>query len=95
MVALAGFFSCKKSTTSTGGGGGTTEDTTTVKPQVDPTTANTIGFFLDDLQAKSFTAPSSFQPSSVPAAAGVTVTVDRSVVITKIPRSLASDNSNL
>ncbi|WP_430895201.1 MULTISPECIES: alpha-L-arabinofuranosidase [unclassified Paraflavitalea] len=95
IVTLVGFFSCKKSTTGGGGGGGTTEDTTTVQPQVDPATANTIGFFLDDWQAKSFTAPSGFQPSSVPAAAGVTVTVDRSVVITKIPRSLASDNSNL
>ena len=31
---------------------------TTIVPGVDPSIANTIGFFLDDWQPKTFTAPS-------------------------------------
>jgi hypothetical protein len=84
--------SCKKK-------GGTTPpptgDTTTVNPQVDPPLANTIGFFMDDWQPRTFTVPSTFTNTTVPAAAGVTVTVDRSNVITKVPRSFASNNANL
>jgi len=72
-----------------------TGDTTTVNPQVDPPLANTIGFFLDDWQPRTFTPPTTFTNISVPAAAGVTVTVDRSNVITKVPRSFASNNANL
>ena len=84
--------SCKKK-------GGTTPpptgDTTTVNPQVDPPLANTIGFFMDDWQPKTFTVPTTFTNTTVPAAAGVTVTIDRSNVLTKAPRSFASANSNL
>ncbi len=84
--------SCKKK-------GGTTPpptgDTTTVNPQVDPPLANTIGFFMDDWQPKTFTVPTTFTNTTVPAAAGVTVTIDRSNVLTKVPRSFASANSNL
>ncbi len=88
------FSSCKKSN------GGTEPvipptDTTTVNPQVDPALANTIGFFLDDWQPVNFTVPSSFTNTTIPAASGVTVTVDRSNVITKIPRSIAGNNANL
>lgn len=72
-----------------------TGDTTTVNPQVDPPLANTIGFFMDDWQPRTFTVPSTFTNTTVPAAAGVTVTVDRSNVITKVPRSFASNNANL
>lgn len=70
-------------------------DTTTVNPQVDPALASTIGFFLDDWEPRNFTLPSTFTNTTVPTAAGVTVTVDRSNVITKIPRSFAANNSNL
>lgn len=88
------FSSCKKSN------GGTDPvtpptDTTTVNPQVDPALANTIGFFLDDWQPVNFTVPSTFTNTTAPAASGVTVTVDRSNVITKIPRSIAGNNANL
>ncbi len=84
--------SCKKKGGSTPPPPG---DTTTVSPQVDPPLANTIGFFMDDWQPRTFSAPATFTNTAVPAAAGVTVTVDRSNVITKIPRGFASNNSNL
>ncbi|MBN8668269.1 MAG: alpha-L-arabinofuranosidase [Chitinophagales bacterium] len=70
-------------------------DTTTVNPQVDPALASTIGFFLDDWEPRNFTLPGTFTNTTVPAGAGVTVTVDRSNVITKIPRSFAANNSNI
>lgn len=86
------FLSCKKK-------GGTTPppvgDTTTVNPQVDPPLANTIGFFMDDWQPRTFTVPATFTNAPVPAASGVTVTIDRSNVLTKVPRSFASNNANL
>ena len=61
-------------------------DTTTVKPQVDPTLAPTIGFFMDDWEPKNFTVPSSSTPASLPTGVTSTVTIDRSNVVTKIPR---------
>src|SRR5215831_4924713 len=60
-------------------------DTTTVNPQVDPTLANTIGFFMDDWVPRNFTIPSSTTAASVPTGSAYTITVDRSDVITKIP----------
>jgi hypothetical protein len=92
IAVLPIMISCKKK-----GGSALppTGDTTTVNPQVDPALANTIGFFMDDWQPRNFTVPTTFTNSSVPASAGVTVTVDRSNVITKVPRSFASNNSNL
>ncbi len=70
-------------------------DDTPFAPQVDPALATTIGFFMNDWEARNFTIPSSTTDVSVPSAAGVTVTVDRSDVITKIPRSFAGNNSNI
>lgn len=98
FTALAVFTieSCKKSA---GGDDppdppGPGEDTTTVKPQVDPELAKTIGFFMDDWQAKTYSLPANFQNIGVAGTPDVTITIDRSNVITKIPRSLAGDNSN-
>lgn len=70
-------------------------DTTTVSPQVDPTLASTIGFFIDDWQERNFTIPSTTTSAGTPLVADVTVNVDRSNVITKIPRSFAGNNSNI
>ena len=70
-------------------------DTTTVNPQVDPPLAATIGFFMDDWAPVNFTTPSSFTNVVAPTASGVTVTIDRSNVLTKIPKSIAGNNSNL
>src|SRR5688572_30423935 len=85
---------CKKSATGPGPGPGPGPDTTTVNPQVDPALANTIGFFMDDWQAKNYTKPSSSTDAVIPNTSDVTVTIDRSNVVTKIPRSIIGDNSN-
>jgi alpha-L-arabinofuranosidase len=69
-------------------------DTVVVVPAVDPPVASTIGFFLDDWQPKTFTAPA-YSGGSKPAATSATVTIEAGSVITKIPRSIAGNNSNL
>jgi len=66
---------------------------TTIAPAVDPAIANTIGFFLDDWQPRTFTAPA-YTETAISAAAGVTVTVDASDIITKIPLSEFGQNAN-
>jgi hypothetical protein len=85
---------CKKSGTNCCTPPGPGPDTTTVNPQVDPALANTIGFFMDDWQPKNFTKPASATDAVIPNSSDVTVTIDRSNVITKIPRSILGDNSN-
>lgn len=65
-----------------------------IKPQVDPTLASTIGFFMDDWQPRTFTAPA-YTNTTAPASATYTVTIDRSLVLTKVPRSLFGNNANL
>lgn len=67
------------------------EDTTVV-PGVDPAIANTIGFFLDGWQPKTFTAPT-FTESAIPAITSYNVTVDASSIITKIPLSEFGQNA--
>ena len=89
----ATFVSCKKS----GGSAAApnpADTTVIIMPANDPVLASTIGFFMDDWQPKTFAAPS-FLNTTAPAASGVTVTVDRSSIITKISRSLFSNNANL
>lgn len=88
LIAL----SCKKSD---GGGTPGPIDTSLVAPAIDPPTAQTIGFFLDDWQERKFTKPTQTIAGVPPRSADLTVTVDRSNIITKIPRSYASANSNL
>lgn len=89
-------FSCKKTPavpiTPPTGGGGTGATDTTIKPGVDPATANTIGFFLDDWQAKTFTAPT-FDEAALAVAATSTITVDATDIITKIPLSEFGHNA--
>lgn len=71
-----------------------TEDTTPLTPVTDPAVANTIDFFLDDWQAKTFSAPE-YTEATIPASGnGNIVTVDASAVITKIPRTIAGHNAN-
>lgn len=79
-------------------GGGTTNpptDTTTFKEPVDPPVANTIGFFLDDWSPKNFTVPSYDDMPKTSSDASVFVTVDAANVITKIPKSITGQNSNI
>src|SRR5436190_13513528 len=96
FFVVVSFSSCeKKSTPAPPPTPPTPIDTTTVKPQVDPTLAPTIGFFMDDWEPKDFTVPSSSTPASLPTGVTSTVTIDRSIVITKIPRSIAGNNANI
>ena len=61
---------------------------------VDPPVANTIGFFLNDWQPKTFTAPV-FQETALPnTAATIFITVDAADIITKIPESITGQNAN-
>ncbi len=88
-------FSCKKSPSGStptpqppiGGSGDTT-----ITPGVDPLTANTIGFFLDDWQSKTFTAPQ-YEAAGIPTSVLGTVTVDATSIITKIPLSEFGHNA--
>jgi aspartate 1-decarboxylase len=86
-------FACKKKD---GGGSNppVTDTTVVIAPAIDPPIANTIGFFLDDWQPVNFVRPT-FTDTIIPDAAAYTVTVDRSSIITKVPRSLFGNNSNL
>jgi hypothetical protein len=65
---------------------------TIITPGVDPATASTIGFFLDDWQTRTFTAPS-YIGEAIPATASTTVTVDATSIITKIPLSVFGQNA--
>jgi len=92
FLIIITFSSCKKKNLTPPPGN---TDTTTVQRQIDPPLANTIGFFMDDWKIKNFNIPDSTISASVPATSSVIVTVDRSNVITKIPRSIAGNNSNI
>ncbi|MFI5173198.1 MAG: alpha-L-arabinofuranosidase, partial [Chitinophagales bacterium] len=90
------FLSCKKSSNNSAPSPpppNNPDTTVVIQPAVDPPISSTIGFFLDDWQAKNFTAPS-YIDTTIPSLGNYTVTVDRSSVITKIPRSLAGNNAN-
>jgi len=64
-----------------------------IVPPVEPAIANTIGFFLDDWQQKSYIAPS-FTEATIPTTASTVVTVDASKIITKIPLAAFGHNAN-
>jgi hypothetical protein len=82
-----------------GDGGGTTppptDTTTTFKQPVDPPVANTMGFFLDDWAPKNFTIPSYDEAVKPSTDATTFVTIDAANVITKIPKSITGQNSNI
>lgn len=59
----------------------------------DPAIANTIGFFLDDWTAKTFTAPSYTETPVTTSAANVTVNINTADIITKIPQSIFGNNA--
>jgi hypothetical protein len=68
---------------------------TTTKPPTDPAVANTVGFFLDDWELKNFTVPGYEDVPKPTDANTIYVTVDASNIITKIPKSIAGQNSNI
>jgi hypothetical protein len=69
-----------------------TTDPPIVAP-VDPPIASTIGFFLNNWQAKKYTAPQ-YVESSIATNVGAVVTIDASNVITKIPLTTFGHNAN-
>ncbi|MBB6001368.1 alpha-L-arabinofuranosidase [Arcicella rosea] len=71
------------------------KDTTTVTviPPVEPKIANTVGFFLDDWQAKNYIVPA-YTDFAAPTQALTTVTVDASDIIAKIPQQIFGHNAN-
>lgn len=88
--------SCKKDNSSNNNGGGSTTDTTAgpIIAPTEPAIANTQGFFLDNWQAKTWTAPAT-TPVTKPSASGaVTVTVDLSKEITKVSSLVYGNNAN-
>jgi hypothetical protein len=98
VVYVAGFLvissciSCKKSKTDPAPPPPPPPGDTTIVPGIDPVTANTIGFFLDDWQPRSFTAPA-YDAYGIPSSAGISVTVDATSIITKIPLSEFGHNA--
>jgi hypothetical protein len=94
MFVFVGIVSCKgKADTSTGGGGTGGGGGGTATP-TDPATANTIGFFINDWQSKSFTAPSYNDVAKPAAAATSLVTIDAGTIVTKVVPSVYSHNAN-
>ena len=94
FISSAILFSCKKKEI-----GGTnpplpTDTTVVIRPAVDPPIAGTIGFFLDDWQPRTFVAPP-YTDTSLPSSAASVITVNAETIITKVPRSLFGNNSNL
>lgn len=94
IVSFTFLLACKKETNSSNPPTTPTDTTSVIQPAVDPALANTIGFFMDDWQPKTFNPPP-FKDTAIPSSTSVTVTVDASSVITKVPRSIAGNNSNL
>jgi alpha-L-arabinofuranosidase len=93
-AAMIFFIACKKSNSGTQNPPPGPDTTIVINPAIDPPVAGTIGFFLNDWQPKTFAAPS-YIDTAIPSSAAYTVTVDRSSIITKVPRSLFGNNSNI
>jgi len=70
------------------------DTTVTIKPQTDPAIVATMGFFLGDWAPKTLTTPSYADTTKPSATASVTVNVDYSNVITKVPKYLFGNNTN-
>jgi hypothetical protein len=89
------FLSCKKSGT---GGISTPVSPVTVTADTipsDPSTESSIGFFMNNWVAKTFTVPSAATDKAAPAeAADATVTINTGQVITKIAPSYFGNNTN-
>jgi len=87
---------CKKDSSGNSNNGGTDTGTSTgtIIPPTEPAIANTQGFFLDNWQAKIFTAPN-YTTVAKPASVGpVTVSVDLSQEITKVSNYEYGNNTN-
>ncbi|RZM30393.1 MAG: alpha-L-arabinofuranosidase [Pedobacter sp.] len=95
MVVLFAYTSCKKSKV-TG-----TDDTpvdppsdTSVTPPTEVAVAASVGFFMDEWEARTFAAPTFSDVAKPAAAANVSVTVDYSQTLTKVSKYLFGNNAN-
>lgn len=69
------------------------DSTVTIKPAIEPKIASSMGFFLDNWQPKTFTAPL-FSEGTPPTTTLNTVTIDASEIISKIPVNIFGHNAN-
>ena len=91
LLSLLALSSCSKGKSNkpvTSGG-----DTTAITPQKDPIIAASVGFFLDDWTPKTFVAPLYSTVAAPSSNATVTINVDYSTVITKVPKYLFGNNA--
>ena len=88
---------CKKTKTgnNSANNGGTDTIPVVIVTPVDPPLANTVGFFLNEWTAKTFTAPPYVDGALSSGAATVTVTIDHADIITKVPNSIFGQNANI
>jgi hypothetical protein len=94
VCIIAGLSSCNKSVKSSDDNNNPQDSTVTVVTPQDPQVANTIGFFMDEWSAKNFTTPA-YQDGTAPSTAAVTVNIDASTVLTKVPPTFFGNNANL
>ena len=97
LLAIMSVYGCSKTSdpdpeAEPGGPGGPV--VTPVVPVADPPLAATIGFFDNQWKARSFTAPAYTEVTPAQTAATVTVTIDASKIITKIPPTVWGHNAN-
>jgi hypothetical protein len=93
-ICLMALLSCKKETNVNTHPVMQDAAGTTITPQKDPSIAKSAGFFLDDWTTKTFKAPAYSNAPQPTADATVTVNVDYSNVITKVPKYLFGNNTN-
>src|SRR5215471_1980362 len=96
LAVILSFAECKKDSTNNGGGPGGGGGTGGGNPPVDPPTANTVGFFLNEWAEKNFTTPTSYDDIPKPTTdASIFVTIDASAVLAKVPSSIFAQNANV
>jgi hypothetical protein len=86
------FYSCQ-SKTNEPSNPNTGKDTTIIAG-VDPKVANTIGFFLDNWQPRTFTVPA-YDQTAVSTLTPTVISINATSIITKIPFSVFGQNANM
>jgi len=101
LLGLASLHCGKKNTSPSGGGNnnnnnsGTPKGTDSIYAPVDPTPAISIGFFGNDWQAKTFTAPATTAATAAGGAVTDSLTINVNKVITKVSPYIYGNNSVL
>ena len=95
LAILAVLANCGKKSDTGGGGntGGGTGGGGVVTP-TDPATANTIGFFMNEWNGKTFSVPSSVDAAKPTVAPTSYVTIDAGTILTKIAPVYNAHNAN-